>query len=214
MQSPAGREYRTQNRTAPTERGERTRLPFTLLGIDSDNGAEFINYMLKDWCDEKRITFTRCRPYKKNDQCHVEQKNGAVVRPLVGYARYEGASACALLSKIYQRHRLLVNFFEPSMKLIGKTRNGSRVKKLYDTARTPWQRYKSILELQEQTTPQAEKLHQFYLTLNPARLRRELCDMEAQLRRFAPGDPHPEWTPASSNRNVTLEQGGRHVQDA
>ncbi len=71
----------------------RRRLPFPLLGIDSDNGSEFINHHLKRYCDEHRITFTRCRPYKKNDQCHVEQKNGAVVRPLVGYARYEGLAA-------------------------------------------------------------------------------------------------------------------------
>jgi len=190
------------------------RLPFPLLGIDSDNGSEFINHHLKDWCDEKHITFTRCRPYKKNDQCHVEQKNGAVVRPLVGYARYEGAEACAHLSKLYLVHRLLVNYFEPSMKLIGKTRNGSRVTKHYDTARTPWQRYKSILELEELSKPQVEKLHKFYWTLNPALLRRKLHDLEAQLRRFTSGDTHPEWTPDTSNCNVTIDQGGSHVQNA
>jgi len=193
----------------------RRRLPFALLGIDSDNGSEFINHHLKDWCDKKKITFTRCRPYKKNDQCHVEQKNGAVVRPLVGYARYVGADACAHLSKLYLIHRLLVNFFEPSMKLIGKTRNGSRVKKEYDKARTPWQRFKSILEQEEETKPQAEQIQRFYLTLNPARLRRELVDMEAKLSRFSPGEPHPEWTNEhATNRNVTFQEGDRHAQDA
>lgn len=193
----------------------RKRLPFELLGIDSDNGSEFINHHLKDWCDKKKITFTRCRPYKKNDQCHVEQKNGAVVRPLVGYARYVGADACAHLSKLYLIHRLLVNFFEPSMKLIGKTRNGSRVKKEYDKARTPWQRFKSILEQEEETKPQAEQIQRFYLTLNPARLRRELVDMEAKLSRFSPGEPHPEWTNEhATNRNVTFQEGDRHAQDA
>jgi hypothetical protein len=190
------------------------RLPFALLGIDSDNGSEFINHMLKDWCDERRITFTRCRPYKKNDQCHVEQKNGAVVRPLVGYARYEGAEACAHLNKLYLLYRLLVNYFEPSMKLIGKTRNGSKVVKKYDAARTPWQRFKSILESQEETKPQAEKNQHFYRTLNPARLRRDLHDLEAQLRRFTSDDPHPEWAQGAANRNVTIEQGGQHAQDA
>lgn len=192
----------------------RKRLPFALLGIDSDNGSEFINHLLKDWCDENQITFTRCRPYKKNDQCHVEQKNGAVVRPLVGYARYEGAGACAHLTKLYLVHRLLVNFFEPSMKLIGKTRNGSKVKKIYDTALTPWQRFKSVLEAQEQTSPQAATIQRFYLTLNPAALRRKLHELEGQLSRISAEEPHPEWAPDPAKRNVTLDQGGCHVQDA
>lgn len=192
----------------------RKRLPFALLGIDSDNGSEFINHLLKDWCDENEITFTRCRPYKKNDQCHVEQKNGAVVRPLVGYARYEGTAACAHLTKLYLVHRLLVNFFEPSMKLIGKTRNGSKVKKIYDTAQTPWQRFKSVLEAQKQTSPQAATIQRFYLTLNPAALRRKLHELEGQLSRFSAGEPLPELAPDPAKRNVTLDQGGCHVQDA
>ena len=192
----------------------RKRLPFALLGIDSDNGSEFINHLLKDWCDQNNITFTRCRPYKKNDQCHVEQKNGAVVRPLAGYARYEGAAACAHLQKLYLTHRLLVNFFEPSMKLIGKTRNGSRVKKEYDTARTPWQRFECVLGQDEQNKAQAGTIRQFYLALNPAALRRKLVDLEAQLSRFTTGDPHPEWVKDAANRNVTVDEGGRHAQDA
>ncbi len=88
------------------------RLPFALLGIDSDNGSEFINYHLHDWCKEQKIDFTRCRPYRKNDQCHVEQKNGAVVRPLVGYTRYEGAAATEHLNRLYIVHRNALNFFE------------------------------------------------------------------------------------------------------
>ena len=110
----------------------RRRLPFPLLGVDSDNGSEFINHRLKEYCDSHKITFTRSRPYKKNDQCHVEQKNGAVVRPLVGYARYEGEEATAHLNRLYAVDRLCVNFFEPSMKLIDKTRTGAKVKKIYD----------------------------------------------------------------------------------
>ena len=192
----------------------RRRLPFALLGIDSDNGSEFINHLLKGWCDDNQITFTRCRPYRKNDQCHVEQKNGAVVRPLVGYARYEGAEACAHLNKLYMVHRLLVNFFEPSMKLVGKTRNGSRVKKLYDTARTPWQRFESILSQQEHGEPQQEALRRSYRLLNPAQLRRKLHDLEAQLGRFTTGDPHPDWAQEPTKRNVTFQTGGRNAQDA
>jgi len=120
----------------------RKRLPFILLGIDSDNGAEFINHTIKRYCDARSITFTRCRPYKKNDQCHVEQKNGALVRPLVGYARYEGAVTVAYLNRLYIKHRISVNFFSPSMKLVSKARTGARVKKTYDEAKTPWQRLK------------------------------------------------------------------------
>lgn len=118
----------------------RKRLPVPLLGVDSDNGSEFINHHLKDYCDRHKITFTRCRPYKKNDQCHVEQKNGSVVRPLVGYARYEGQEAADYLNRVYAVDRLCVNFFEPSMKLIDKTRTGAKVKKVYDGPKTPWQR--------------------------------------------------------------------------
>lgn len=194
--------------------GIRRRLPFALLGVDSDNGSEFINHMLKDWCDENRITFTRCRPYRKNDQCHVEQKNGAVVRPLVGYARYEGAAACAQINKLYLTHRLCVNFFEPSMKLIGKTRNGSRVKKIHDTAKTPWQRLESILNQQEQDKPGLEALREIFLSLNPAKLRRKLSDVAAQMGRFGDGDPYPEWTQEADKRSPARQEGGPHAQDA
>jgi hypothetical protein len=161
----------------------RRRLPFALLGIDSDNGAEFINHNLKRYCDECGISFTRCRPYKKNDQCHVEQKNGAVVRPLVGYARYEGPEAAAHLNQLYAVKRFCLNYFEPSMKLVSKSRQGARVKKDYDQPRTPFQRFiETISDEQEQQT-----LREYYRTLNPAQLRRRLADLEAGLRRFAVG---------------------------
>jgi hypothetical protein len=164
----------------------RRRLPFPLLGIDSDNGAEFINHHLKRYCDERDIRFTRCRPYKKNDQCHVEQKNGAVVRPLVGYARYEGVAAAAYLNRLYAAHRFCLNFFEPSMKLIGKTREGARVKKEYDTAKTPWQR---LLNTSTLSSEDREHLTQTYRNLNPAQLRRTIEELEAGLRRFTAKDP-------------------------
>ena len=193
----------------------RKRLPFELLGIDSDNGSEFINHLLKDWCDGNAITFTRCRPYKKNDQCHVEQKNGAVVRPLVGYARYEGAAAGAHLSKLYLTHRLCVNYFEPSMKLTGKTRSGARVKKTYDKAKTPWQRLESVLSQQEDMQERIAALQAFYLSLNPAKLRRRLYDLAMELPRFTVGQTYPDWiAPPNACRNVTLQKGDRHAQDA
>ena len=98
----------------------RHRLPFPLLGIDSDNGSEFINDLLYRYCLVEKITFTRSRPYKKNDQAHVEQKNWSVVRHTVGYDRWETEQELALLESIYDDLRLYINFFQPSLKLIAK----------------------------------------------------------------------------------------------
>jgi len=190
----------------------RLRLPFALLGIDSDNGSEFINHHLKRYCDERKITFTRCRPYKKNDQCHVEQKNGAVVRPLVGYARYEGVEAAAHINKLYAVHRLALNYFEPSMKLTGKSRLGAKVKKTYDQAKTPLDRLIAFGLLCETAR---KKLEERFQQLNPAKLRRDIANLEMGLRRFSV-DPLPtEPATAAVKRNVTIEQGGSsHGQDA
>ena len=118
----------------------RQRLPFPPLGLDSDNGSEFINQHLFSYCQREKITFTRSRSYKKNDSCHVEQKNWSVVRRLVGYDRYNSRAALEALNRIYDLTRLYVNFFQPVMKLMSKTRQGARVHKVYDTARTPYQR--------------------------------------------------------------------------
>ena len=118
----------------------RDRLPMPLLGIDSDNGAEFINDHLRRYCETEHITFTRCRPYKKNDQAHIEQKNWSVVRRTVGYDRYDSPQALRQLQDLYQVLRLYLNYFQPVMKLVGKERFGARVKKRYDDARTPYQR--------------------------------------------------------------------------
>jgi hypothetical protein len=85
----------------------------------------FINETLKAYCEQANIVFTRCRPYRKNDQAFVEQKNGAVVRRMVGYRRFEGLEAAALLAELYRSVRLFVNFFQPSFKLIGKQRVGA-----------------------------------------------------------------------------------------
>ena len=102
----------------------RTRLPMPLLGLDSDNGSEFINRSLLDYCRRHAITFTRSRPWKKNDSAHVEQKNGAVVRQLVGYDRFTSQAAYAQLPRVYRLARLHVNFFQPVEKLVTKTRHG------------------------------------------------------------------------------------------
>ena len=111
-----------------------------MLGLDSDNGSEFINNDLKRFCEQEHITFTRCRPYKKNDQAYVEQKNWTAVRQIVGYDRDEGEAACAALRALYQPLRLYLNFFQPVMVLLEKQPDGAEVTKRYDQAKTPYQR--------------------------------------------------------------------------
>ena len=115
-------------------------LPFQLVGLDTDNGSEFMNYGLLAYCERETIQFTRGRERRKNDQCFVEQKNASIVRPLVGYDRYEGLLAYRQLAELYRVVRLYVHFFQPSMKLTTKTRDGSQVTKRYDIAQTPYQR--------------------------------------------------------------------------
>jgi hypothetical protein len=118
----------------------RRRFPFPILGLDTDNGSEFLNHTLLRYCEQHQITFTRCRPYTKNDQCYVEQKNWSVVRKIVGYERYEGPDACQRMLALYEALRFYVNFFQPSMKLVSKERDGAHVKKHYDKALTPYRR--------------------------------------------------------------------------
>ena len=116
------------------------RLPFPLLGLDSDNGGEFINAQLVRYCTEHEISFTRSRPYRKNDNCYVEQKNWTVVRRTVGWARFDTEAELATLNRLYDSLRLYVNYFQPQVKLTAKERCGSRLRKRYDTATTPYRR--------------------------------------------------------------------------
>jgi hypothetical protein len=106
-------------------------MPFALLGFDTDNDSVFMNETVKTYCEEAGLAFTRCRPYRKNDQAWVEQKNGAVVRRAVGYRRYEGLDAAAALARLYASLRLFVNFFQPSFKLAAKARDGAQIRKKY-----------------------------------------------------------------------------------
>jgi hypothetical protein len=153
-------------------------LPFDLLGIDSDNGSEFINDLLYRYCLNEQITFTRSRPYQKNDQAHVEQKNWSVVRHLIGYDRLESDEQLALLQGIYQDWRLYVNFFQPVLKLIGKERIGNHVIRKYDTARTPYQR---VMERTEVSLARKAHLLNLYLSLNPVELRQRIDQNLLQL---------------------------------
>ena len=131
---------KTQTRVGDAIHEVRQRLPFSLLRLDSDSGSEFINQHLYSYCERNAIKFTRSRPYKKNDSCHVEQKNWSVVRRLIGYDRYNSRAALETLNRLYYVTRHYVNFFQPVMKLVAKSRQGAKVRKAYDTARTPYQR--------------------------------------------------------------------------
>lgn len=160
----------------------RRRLPFPLLGIDSDNGSEFINNHLFRYCQEEKITFTRTRSYRKNDNCFVEQKNYSVVRRSVGYGRHNTPEEQAVLNDLYKELRLFTNFFQPSMKLIEKTREGSKVAKKYDKPMTP---YRRILASKDVSDSDKAKLKALYRNLNPAALKRKITKHQQRLLRLS-----------------------------
>lgn len=159
----------------------RSLLPFPLKGLDSDNGTEFINDHLFRYCQANHILFTRCRPYKKNDQAHVEQKNWTVVRQTVGYGRLEGEEALRLLQALYVPLRLYMNFFQPVAKLIRKERIGNKVRKHYDEARTP---YRRVLQSDHVSIEVKERLQAQYSTLNPAALHRTMRQLLKRLHGY------------------------------
>jgi hypothetical protein len=156
-------------------------LPFPLLGIDTDNGSEFINHHLLSWCTEQQITFTRSRPNNSNDGCHVEQKNWAVARRTVGYWRYETPAEMALLNQIWTALSPLTNLFTPQQKLLSKTRVGAKVIKRYDTARTPYQRLLAHPDALDDVD--RALLDKQLRTINPAQARRDVTDLQASLLR-------------------------------
>jgi hypothetical protein len=153
-------------------------MPFPLLGLDSDNGSEFINDQLYRWCQANEVTFTRSRPYRKNDSCFVEQKNFPIVRQQVGYARYDTEAELQVLTELYGYLRLFVNFFQPQMKLVSKARRGAKVTRRYDTATTPYRRALASRKIDAETKA---ALTQTYLGLNPVALRRRIGDLQDRL---------------------------------
>ena len=187
------------------------RLPMQLLGLDTDNGSEFLNNGLFEYCTHHDIEFTRCRAYKKNDQCFVEQKNGAIVRRFIGYDRFEGIEACQILTELYRHLRLYINFFQPSLKLIAKQRQGSRVVKKYDEAQTPYQRI-----LTTETIPVETKnaLKAQYAELDPLALQNEITALQDRLWQHAnrgsllgsTQDTQPDITEATTVEPVSTSQ--------
>jgi hypothetical protein len=178
----------------------RKNLPFPLLGVDSDNGSEFINEELLRYCKQEQISFTRSRPYRKNDSCFVEQKNYSIVRRAVGYARYDTDEQCQMLNELYSYLRLYTNFFLPTMKLKSKHREGSRVKKYYDQALTPYQR---VLQSKLVSKAKKEQLRTKYATLNPAALKRKI---ERVQQRLSKTTSETNWRECARMAAVTAAQ--------
>ncbi|MGH8336849.1 MAG: integrase catalytic domain-containing protein [Gammaproteobacteria bacterium] len=134
-------------------------LPFALLGVDSDNGSEFINWHLKKWCEQRGIQLTRGRPYKKDDNAHVEQKNWTHVRKLLGWERYDTHEAVETMNDLYRHElRLWLNLFLPSVKLMKKMRVGSKVRRVYDAARTPFERVRACPQADREKVARLEEL--------------------------------------------------------
>lgn len=188
----------------------RDRLPFELLGLDSDNGSEFINHQLKEYCTDEELTFTRARAARKNDNCYVEQKNWSIVRRHIGYGRFEGDAACQCLNDLYRVLHDYNNFFMPSMKLVEKVRRGARVTRRYDTAQTP---YKRVLASPDVPQTIKRRLRRHYATLNPAQLKRGIEALQKKLAKLStrarmprnappkPSEAHP-WRRTSKTRKI------------
>jgi len=162
----------------------RETMPFPLRCFDTDNGTEFVNEAVIAFCAKHGIEFTRSRPYRKNDQAWVEQKNGAVVRRLVGYGRLEGIAAAETLARLYTASRLFVNFFQPSFKLADKTRDGGRVIKRYHAPATPCARLLASPTVTEATK---ERLKAAQAALDPLRLLDEIRAVQHEVAALAAG---------------------------
>lgn len=173
-------------------------LPFPLLGFDTDNDSVFMNETVWDYCQAGGIALTRCRPYRKNDQAWVEQKNGAVVRRIVGYRRFAGVEAAAALARLYGSVRLFVNFFQPSFKLADKSRDGAKVRKSCHPPATPYQR---LMADARASTEVKLRIKTQYDGLDPVRL---LSDIRVGQKRLV--DIADATEPAAATEPRTLEQ--------
>ncbi len=166
----------------------RSQVPFAIVALGTDTGAEFINEHLLAWAQQRNITFTRARPYRKNDNCFVEEKNNSLVRRTVGYLRYDTEEERELLKAIYQRQTLLANYYYPCMKLVGKSRRGARVYRRYDTPHTPCQR---LMERSDLPAEIKQRLQRTFEQHNPAQLKRELSELQNRLYALASNKPAP-----------------------
>jgi hypothetical protein len=171
--------------------GLRVGLPFLLRGLDVDNGSEFLNDALLSYCGKRGIELTRSRPYQKNDQAWIEQKNGSVVRRLVGYRRMEGMVAFEALSQLYSASRLFVNFFQPSFKLKEKVRTGARVLKRYYPPETPCARLLASTSVSDMAKA---RLRDTANALDPLQLLDRIREMQTRLAIITAGGQPPTLT--------------------
>jgi hypothetical protein len=156
----------------------RDQLPFPMLGVDTDNDSAFMNETMRAYCIEQRLVWTRSRAYKKNDQAWIEQKNGAVVRRLVGYGRLSGLAAAEILARLYAHARLYINFFQPSFKLKSKQRDGALVRKRYHAPLTPSQRLLACSTLDERASA---RLREQCGALDPVILLKSMRELQHEL---------------------------------
>lgn len=162
---------KTQDRVGSALHLIRQRMPTRLNEIHTDNGSEFINELLYLWCKRGEVSFTRGRPYRKNDQAYIEQKNWQVPRRFIGYDRYSTKKAFEQMKRLYEPIRLYINFFQPISKIVSKERDGAKVRKRYDRPRTPYQR---LLETDALDDAKREELARLYARLNPVKLLAEI----------------------------------------
>jgi hypothetical protein len=163
----------------------RSMLPFPCHGVDTDNDSAFLNQTFIDYCRETGVEFTRSRAYHKNDQAWIEQKNGAIVRRLVGYGRIEGVEGTQALQRLYEASRLYVNFFQPSFKLKSKTREGARIIKKYHSPKTPYER---LLDSRYVSDEIKEQLQGQFSALDPMRLLEEIRSAQQALVNLVSGE--------------------------
>jgi hypothetical protein len=184
----------------------RSVFPFPIIGIDSDNGSEFINWHLLAWCEKEKVTFTRSRAGNSNDGAHVEQKNWAVVRTVVGYHRYDTTAELLLLNKIWVLQSQMTNYFLAQQKLISKVRNGAKVTKKYDIPTTPHRRTE-----RHKTVSAQDKaiMKDTFAELNPAAIQRQIQALTAELLTAATSK-----APATTRPAVTPRTGRGPAQRA
>lgn len=171
---------RSQHATKAGLNQIRGRFPFRIRELHPDNDSALVNDLLWDWCREQKIRLSRSRPYKKNDNAWVEQKNWTHVRKVVGYRRFDNTTELQLLNEIYSVLRLYKNFFLPTIKLASKTRVDGRIKRTYDAPRTPYERLMGSRQIDRKTK---EELRRIYETLNPADLHRRLEELRGRLEK-------------------------------
>ncbi len=158
-----------------------SRLPFSMLGLDVDNDSAFINEVLLSYSKNHNLELTRSRAYKKNDQAWIEQKNGAIVRKLVGHGRLEGAEATLVLADLHKVARLYVNFFQPSFKLKSKTREAGKVVKKYHAPATP---YEQLLADERVDSGVKQRLREQFVSLDPLELLSQIRQAQQEITRL------------------------------